>query len=362
LEDRTLFSTNQGLGLTLLPAAVNPLVVNSLYQTVLQRPVDPTGLATWSAALGSGQSAPQAVLGILNSPEGRANQVQSLYGQFLHRQADPAGLNTFSAALGAGQTLEQVAAALVSSPEYYQARGGGTTNGFLSALYQDALGRPVDASGQSHFAQALAQGRTREQVAEAVFASDEFRQDLVQSYYQHFLGRDAEPGGLQYWTQWLRQGRTTAGLIAGFAGSTERLGTDPLAVAGTAEHPSGGLAGLHTPGKPAPIGGPGSGGPLSAGRLGNPMPYQAFDPSTVADTTNPADPNFGPFVGGDTKTWAVVPSGGLSGTPIPAGAQDLVLTVTVLNPSAGGGTLLVNPGVGPSYPSISVAGGVRPAT
>src|SRR5262249_9490379 len=79
LEDRTLFSTNQGLGLTLLPAAVNPLVVNSLYQTVLQRPVDPTGLATWSAALGSGQSAPQAVLGILNSPEGRANQVQSLY-------------------------------------------------------------------------------------------------------------------------------------------------------------------------------------------------------------------------------------------------------------------------------------------
>src|SRR5262249_34837587 len=148
-------------------------------------------------------------------------------------------------------------------------------------------------------------------VAEAVFASDEFRQDLVQSYYQRFLGRDAEPGGLQYWTQWLRQGRTTAGLIAGFAGSTERLGTGPLAVAGTAEHPSGSLAGLPTPGKPAPIGGPGSGRPLSAGRLGNPMPYQAFDPSTVADTTNIADPNFGPFAGGDTKTWAVVPSGGL---------------------------------------------------
>jgi hypothetical protein len=358
LEDRTLFSTNQGPGLTLLPAAVNPLVVNSLYQTVLQRPVDPTGLASWSAALGSGQSAPQAVLGILNSPEGRANQVQSLYGQFLHRQADPSGLNAFSAALGAGQTLEQVAAALVGSPEYYQARGGGTANGFLSALYQDALGRPVDASGQGHFAQALAQGATREQVAEAVFGSEEFRQDLVQSYYQHFLGREAEPGGLQYWTQALRQGRTSAGLIAGFAGSTERLGTDPLAAAGAAQHPSGSLAGAHSALKPAPIGGPGSGGPLSAGRLGNPMPYQAFDPSTVADTTNPTDQNFGPFVAGGTKTWNVVPGGGLSATPIPAGAQVLVLTVTVLNPTAGGGTLVVNPIVGPSYPTISVDPGI----
>jgi hypothetical protein len=57
---------------------------------------------------------------------------------------------------------------------------------------------------------------------------------------------------------------------------------------------------------------------------------------------------------GDTKTWAVVPSGGLSGTPIPAGAQDLVLTVTVLNPAAGGGTLLFNPGAGPAYPAITV--------
>src|SRR5262249_33936373 len=75
---------------------------------------------------------------------------------------------------------------------------------------------------------------------------------------------------------------------------------------------------------------------------------------TVADTTNAADPNFGPFpAGGGRKTWRIVPSGGLCGTPIPAGAQILVLTVTVQNPTAGGGTLFFNPGTGPGYPTIS---------
>src|SRR5262249_48223253 len=105
-----------------------------------------------------------------------------------------------------------------------------------------------------------------------------------------------------------------------------------------------GATGSHGPGRPP-----------SAGPLGNPMPYQAFDPSTVADTTNPRDMNPGPFpAGGGTKIWNVVPGGGFSGTPIPAGAQNLVLTVTVLTPAPGGGTLAVNPGLGPAYPSISV--------
>jgi hypothetical protein len=343
-------STSSGLNLTLLPAVAKPYLVNALYDLLLQRTVDPAGLAAWSAALGHGQSTLDVARGIVGSPEARAQQVQSLYGQILHRPADPTGLASFSAALQGGQTLEQVAAALVGSPEYAQTRGGGSAAGFLNALYQDALGRSVDATGLSDFSQALAQGVSHRQVADQVFASDEFRQNLVDNYYRYFLLRPAEPAGRQAWTDDLRHGVSSDQVLAGIVGSPEMLGFDHVALPGTSPHSSG------NPGSSprGPGGAPGGGGPGSAGKLGNPLPYQAFDPSTVADTTNAADPNYGPLAAGGTKTWNVVPGGGLSGTPIPAGAKDLVLTVTVLNPAAGGGTLQINPGAGPAYPTITV--------
>jgi hypothetical protein len=346
-------STSSGLNLTLMPAVVKPYLVNAMYDLLLQRPVDPTGLAAWSAALGNGQSTTDVAQQIARSPEARAQQVQNLYGQFLHRAADPTGLAAFSAALTGGQTLEQVAAAMVGSPEYVQTRGGGTAPGFLNALYQDALNRPVDATGLAGFSQALAQGASHQQVADQVFASDEFQQNLVDNYYQYFLRRPAESAGLKAWTDDLRHGVTIDQVMAGIAGSPEMLGSDPIAVLGASHSSSSSLASAPR----GPGGGPGGGGePGSAGKLGNPMPFQAFDPTPVADTTNPADPNFGPFVAGVPKTWNVVPGPSLPGNPpIPAGAQELVLTVTVLNPAPGGGTLTINQSGVPPLPQATIS-------
>src|SRR5205085_11760517 len=100
--------------------------------------------------------------------------------RFLLRPADPSGLNTFVNVLLQGGAVEEVAAALAGSGEYFETRGNATNDGFLDALYSDALHRSVDSVGRAAWDQALAAGATRGQVAAAIFASGEYRQDLVQ--------------------------------------------------------------------------------------------------------------------------------------------------------------------------------------
>jgi Domain of unknown function (DUF4214) len=209
LENRTLLS------------AANQALVAQMYQDLLQRPADDGGLANWTAALDHAASPTQVALSLAQSTEGQALQVESLYRQFLHRGADSAGLAGFTQALAAGQTLEQIAAALVASPEYYQSRGGSMGSGFLNALYQDALGRAVDASGAAAYGQALAGGTTRAQVAQAIFASAELQQDVVQHDYQYFLRRAADPAGLANWTQALQHGMRDEQIAAVIVGSRE---------------------------------------------------------------------------------------------------------------------------------------------
>ena len=58
--------------------------------------------------------------------------------------------------LGNGGTLQQVEALIAGSPEYRQNRGGGTTAGFLAALYNDFLGRSIDPSEEQSFEEMIA--------------------------------------------------------------------------------------------------------------------------------------------------------------------------------------------------------------
>ena len=139
----------------------------------------------------------------------------------MHRNADASGLNTFVTLLSTGGTLEQVKSFLTSSAEYLQARGGGTNNGFLAALYQDALSRSPDAGGLATFTQALNRGVSRQQVAAAVFASPEYLRDLVASLYQLYLKRAADDGGLNGFVASLGSGVPDQEVISAMLGSDE---------------------------------------------------------------------------------------------------------------------------------------------
>jgi hypothetical protein len=197
--------------------------VAQIYLDLLNRAADAGGLATLSNALAQGATRNQVVLAIEGSTEYRMNVVERLYNQFLHRTADATGLGLAVQYLNTGGTAEQLAAVIAGSPEYLQSQGGGTNDGFLSALYQSALGRAIDPSGQAGFSEALASGLSRIQVAAAIFSSTEYRQNLVQSYYQAFLLRPADPGGLGAFVGALQGGVSDEEVIAAIVGSEEYL-------------------------------------------------------------------------------------------------------------------------------------------
>ena len=165
------FSEAQSNRLGMFLGSFNQRLVAQFYLDLLQRPADSDGLAFYSGQLQQGTSASQVVLEIESSAEYRTLQVQGLYQSLLKRAADPAGLANFVAFLMAGGTVEQVAVALTGSAEYFQTRGGGTNNGFLNALYLDALNRAIDPGGLTTYTQALANGTTTAQVAAAIYSS-----------------------------------------------------------------------------------------------------------------------------------------------------------------------------------------------
>jgi autotransporter-associated beta strand protein len=195
--------------------------VMQVYLDLLGRPVDPSGLANWTAALDSGASYFQVATAIEQSLEYRTDVVQGLYQQLLHRAADPSGLSNWVAFLGSGGTAVQVEIAILSSPEFFQTQGGGTNTGFLTALYQDVLGRAVDASGAAAFGQFLAGGGSRNVVSALVVNSVEGLTDLVQSHYLAFLHRGLDPSGQSTWVNYELQGGTDESVIAAILASNE---------------------------------------------------------------------------------------------------------------------------------------------
>jgi autotransporter-associated beta strand protein len=183
--------------------------ISEFYHDLLGRPVDPSGLATFAGMLDSGTPRQTVFQIIQHSLEYKTKQVRDLYARYLRRAADDSGLTVGLAFLARGGTVEQLAAFITGSQEYFQTRGGGTSQGFLNALYQDALNRAIDGSGQTTYSQALTAGVTREQVAAVLFAGTEYQQNVVQNFYRQFLGRNADPGGLATWTGFFQQQQAT---------------------------------------------------------------------------------------------------------------------------------------------------------
>lgn len=217
----------RALGLESLEArelldATNFTFVTQAYRDLLHREADPAGLANFTSLLDNGVATRvQVALGMQASTEFQTDEVEAQYGAFLHRNADAGGLLRYSSFLAAGGTIEQVEAILAGSEEYLQSRGGGATDGFLSALYGDVLQRPIDASGQATYSALLNAGTSRTDVALMVLGSPEYQQKLVQSFYQQFLHRPADLVGLANFTSALADGVRDEQIVAALLASAE---------------------------------------------------------------------------------------------------------------------------------------------
>jgi len=210
-------STNS-IAFTLTP---HELYVASLYHFLLGRNADMAGLLGWSQQLDHGTSPSQVVAAIQRSGEYCTDAATDI---FRNAGISPTAgqLSAAESFLEDGGDLGQLTASIFGSAQFYQSAGG-TNDDFLSAIYKEVLHHSLDPNSQAVWDMAFASGATAAQVASAIVASPESRQDQVQNDYTTYLSRPADSAGLSYWIGLLNNGATEQSVAASFLISQEFL-------------------------------------------------------------------------------------------------------------------------------------------
>jgi subtilisin-like proprotein convertase family protein len=115
-------------------------------------------------------------------------------GNFMHREAEPSALLYFTSLLQQGVSPEQITAMLVTSDEYFLVRGNNDNPTWVDQVYRDLLGRPGNDQGAMNFANELNLGlTTRDQVAQTLVNSTEYRRRLISQGYMIYLSTPGNP-------------------------------------------------------------------------------------------------------------------------------------------------------------------------
>jgi hypothetical protein len=161
----------------------------------------------------------QMAMAIQNSVEYRTRQIQAMYQKYLGRSSDAAGLGAHLLYISGGGSWDALRATFLSSNEYYR-RAGGTTDGFLAALYRDVMGRAIDAVGQREYTR-LMRNENREAVAKRLLATDEALDKEVADVYDALLERAANAREIDFYANQLSRGAREDHIIAAFIASPE---------------------------------------------------------------------------------------------------------------------------------------------
>ena len=169
-------------------------VVRALYQDVLGRGVDPSGLQTWTDYVVRTGSPRDLAERIATSRERMNKLVAGQYRAALLREPEPAGQANWVAHLEAGSGVYDLQIGIYGSPESLQKLGGGDVGTWVGAMYEAILGRTAAASERAHWAGvAAAQGRAA--VVAGIARSEEATMRRLTVYYQTFLLRGVDPSG-----------------------------------------------------------------------------------------------------------------------------------------------------------------------
>jgi hypothetical protein len=178
--------------------------VRALYADFLGRPSDASGESYWGQQMVRGAHIGAGARSRIGYSFGYSDEyatavTQQTYQRYLRRDAEPAGLAHWSSVLRAGRlTPEDLAVELLASEEFFR-KSGSTADGFVRLLYRRCLRRDGTQADVDGRVQQLASGRTRRQIAQDVFRSEECRRTRVVDLYQRFLARDPDADGREYW-------------------------------------------------------------------------------------------------------------------------------------------------------------------
>lgn len=194
-------------------------VVQALYEDILLRKVDPSGLQTWSSALAGGTGQPALVSSLTRSEEYIRLRITQAYREVLGREPDPTGMAHWYRAITSGTaTVDDVKRRFYDSAEYFQ-RSGGTPEGYVDLLYRTMFERPSSAAEREHWvARMSVVGRAA--VVDGIWYSFEAASYRAGGYYRAYLDREPDAAGQRGWaTVLLRDGEHA--VRVGIAGSEE---------------------------------------------------------------------------------------------------------------------------------------------
>jgi hypothetical protein len=194
-------------------------VVRAMYQDLLGRSPDSTGLVKWRTALVSGGTAADVAAEITRSEEYNRQKIAAAYRTVLNRTTDEPGVLSWLAAINAGTVkIDEIANHLVASEEFYL-QSGRTDSGLVQNMYRKLLGRSGSASELSYWTSRVP-SLGRGGVISSVTGSREAAQRKVQNNYQLFLKRYPDIPGQSHWTDILLA-RGEAAVRADILGSAE---------------------------------------------------------------------------------------------------------------------------------------------
>jgi uncharacterized protein (TIGR03118 family) len=200
----------------------NQLYVAAAYQDVVARPVDTPALISRAQQLDAGQDRSVLADFLDHSAEYFGNIIITpAYERYLGRAPDSGGLVFWIDQMqNHALTDERLGSGFIGSPEFY-AHAGGTDKSWIDAMYEDLLGRPADAAGESYWLAQLSSGANRADVAYGFAASRERESQRITDDYMHYLGRQPDDQGINFWVDQFAAGMTNENVITGFVASDE---------------------------------------------------------------------------------------------------------------------------------------------
>ncbi len=226
--------------------------ITRLYQNILGREPDESGMAHWYRCLTTGNESAATVTTrfvfsteFVNMNLSDEAFVECMYRTMLGRASDPSGKTHWLDILDSGCSRRYVLSRFIASTEFsgicatYGVKPGsvelteardqyiGATK-FVTRLYRTALKRNPDVDGLNHWVGLIGTKKTTPyDVAERIVKSQEFQnhnysnEEYVTILYNSFLDREPDPSGYEHWLKRLATGSTREDILRGFAYSKE---------------------------------------------------------------------------------------------------------------------------------------------
>ncbi len=250
----------------------NRASIEILYQTMLNRNSDETGMETWLKRLSWGETIAHVINGFCESTEfkslcrsygitpgtvkaeeataltlGAKNVKTEPEGKTVKTEpagetGETAGAEKAEAENGEAAGAEKAEAeneetagtekaeaeVLLGEAVQESAMDEGKAKEFVSRCYRAALGREaVEAELAGWVGQIVSGEKSPEKIVRGFLLSDEFRarnlshEETVKILYRIYMNREADPEGLSFWTLKLDEGMSPEDAVKGFAGSEE---------------------------------------------------------------------------------------------------------------------------------------------